>query len=768
MTTATGSGKSLALLRWACQILSRDDEVTLVATFPTQALLWNQAKRLAAISDEGSLVTYEGMPDTFFAGTITVGNVSIPWSVWYGESENKDMRTHAESEAFENARLRLATLDKVHWSLMGRKQQYFLSHLRGLVIDEAHSWHGLAGANVRAMLDRLRLSMDMLGQKHPAFFLASATLADAPGFAEDLTGSPAALFLEVNDKGAAKATLIDTKDLPALLNQPSKTGELRRYVMLMKPEPEPLAARDIIGKSEHLGPETNALCFVQSKFIGHQLQEKLDRVLRDRDVIAYDGDMAPKDRRDVENKLLTNDRRPKLIVGTSALELGVDLPDLDVVVLDELPPRRCELLQRLGRVGRTPERPGLAVLCLGFSPSDARLIEEPLAAVAVDDMKPLPLPLHLEGVRLKAMSAAFFEWLPRLRRDKTSWKAFDNGLERYFGWAPHYQELKERVEDVLGDTVDLEQRYWYYKGFRVSASQGKRKLRLESTGRTVAMIDDIAIFRDAHPGGVYLGHRGLSYRIKRYVGKWAQATWTSPKGVVLGKYLKDLTYIEVSEEDPAIVTRGRWKDSFTLEEPKDLAKDHHKPLKGDLKFGIFTFLRKFDGYQEIDLRGRKKARNISLAEVAARFEKDVKGGKQFPFLHNFSFRTLGWKWAIARVLDEQERSTLAPILGPLLQAFFCDAVECSSNDLQVTLDANNAEIRVVDATPGGNGLSESLLTESRVGEALRKAAKQITSRGRKSEKAVRRYLAEECHVDSEVAAKDIIDAINRLANSWNG
>jgi hypothetical protein len=45
----------------------------------------------------------------------------------------------------------------------------------------------------------------------------------------------------------------------------------------------------------------------------------------------------------------------------------------------------------------------------------------------------------------------------------------------------------------------------------------------------VAVIDDIAIFRDAHPEGVYLGHRGASYRIKRYVGNWNRGTWTSPR-----------------------------------------------------------------------------------------------------------------------------------------------------------------------------------------------------------------------------------------------
>lgn len=47
MTTATGSGKSLAFWAWAFKIMEQNPKATVVATFPTQALLWGQAQRLA-------------------------------------------------------------------------------------------------------------------------------------------------------------------------------------------------------------------------------------------------------------------------------------------------------------------------------------------------------------------------------------------------------------------------------------------------------------------------------------------------------------------------------------------------------------------------------------------------------------------------------------------------------------------------------------------------------------------------------------------------
>jgi len=769
MTTSTESGKSLAFWAWAFEIFAREKNANVIATFPTLALLWGQAKRLTTISEPSSMKEFSEMSGTCFSGTIKKGGITIPWTVWYGTGGCVYMKEHAKSGDFANARLRLSTIDKVHWSLMREAEASFLSDLRGMIIDEAHSLHGLLGANVRSMIDRLKLSMDILGRKHPLFFLASATLADAGGFAEDLTGESRSSFLEVNDKGAVKSTTVPTERVPELIAQPSEAGLLRRYVLLLRPDPEPIAARDVLGKKHQLGPEANALCFVQSKYVGHLLRDELHRALPGRDVIAYDGDLPAKERRKVENELFNNTGKPKIVIGTNALELGIDLPTLDVVVMDELPPRRCDLLQRLGRVGRSTDRPGLAVLCLGYSPGGERLIEEPLAAVNVENIRPLALPLHLDIVRLRAMWAAFAEWRDRLKKKRASWAEFNDALNRYFGWAPTYAELKERVEDLLGDLVDLDEGAWFYMGFRVSASQGKCSLVLQTDPtRVVAVIEDIAIFRDAHPEGVYLGHRGISYRVKRYVGNWDIGTWRSPGGTVLGKYMKGLKKIVVTDEVPSVVTRGRWKDSFSLEEPKDLMDGYSEPAKGTLTVGVFTFLRKFDGYQEIDLRSRTKPKNVSLNEVANRFNAAINGGESFPFLHNFSYRTMGWTWLIGRIIDEEKRKLLAPVLAPLLQSFFCDALECSTIDILVTVEPQSGELRVVDGTPGGNGLSESLLSDDRISVAWATATRQLRAQKRKSAEAFRRYITQECRIDTKITAQEVLDAIERLASAWNG
>jgi hypothetical protein len=231
--------------------------------------------------------------------------------------------------------------------------------------------------------------------------------------------------------------------------------------------------------------------------------------------------------------------------------------------------------------------------------------------------------------------------------------------------------------------------------------------------------------------------------------------------------MKGLNKIEVTEETPLVVTRGRWEDNFTLEEPNDLHA-HSEPAKGTLTVGVFMFLRKFDGYWEIDLRSPAKPKNVSLEEVASRFNAAVQNGEPFPFLHNFSYRTMGWSWLITRILDEEKRKRYAPVLAPLLQGFFCDAVECSTSDIQVTLEPQRGELRVVDATPGGNGLSEALLTDNRMSAAWATAIKQLRAQSRKSTEAFRFFLAEEYRIDSTNTAQEVLDAIEQLANAWNG
>jgi superfamily II DNA/RNA helicase len=766
MTTATGSGKSLVFWAWVIEAL-RVSGTTAVLAFPTQALLWGQADRLRKMSSKASLVKHGGQ---VYAGELDLKYARLPWTVWHGTRNDDDMREQVKTEAFARARIRLSTVDKVHWSLLRHKEEAFLRGLRAFVLDEAHCWYGYGGANVRGMLDRLRLSMDVLNVTPPAFFLASATLNGAREFAATLTGCPTETFVAVDDAGAPRARSLPVTQVPDELasREPAKTGELRRYVVMLKPDPVSVEARAVLGTEDLIGRVCNAVCFVQSKFAGKRLRNDLERLARSREAVSYDADIPSDKRRGLEGELLQDERRGTTVVATSALELGVDLSSLDVAVIDDLPPRRADLIQRIGRVGRRADRPGLAVLCLGYSPLANRLQTEPERVLSTDDIRPLPIPLHLENVRLKMMVAAFEEWLWRLQRGGASWDAFNDGLRRRFGARLTYPDLKEQVAEKLGDLMDVGSRYWYYKGFRATASEGKIPLVVRGTGDRVAMIEDTAIFRDAHPEGIYPGHRGERYRVVGYDGTFRMAEWTDARSnVVLGKFLHVLKAVQVMEERRSVATRGRWRDRFELYEAKDLPPG--APKVAGLEYGIWTFLRKFDGYVQIDLSGRQPSKLVSIGEVSQRFKKALAAGEEFPFLHHFSYRTLGWRWKIARAVPNlREVRATAEALAGVLQAFGGEVVECAHSDLLVTVDAESAELRVVDGTPGGNGLAAALLEDRRFSKALGQAAQLLKRYAGQDSEAWRRFLAEECHVESEAPIREVADVVERLARAWGG
>jgi len=179
-------------------------------------------------------------------------------------------------------------------------------------------------------------------------------------------------------------------------------------------------------------------------------------------------------------------------------------------------------------------------------------------------------------------------------------------------------------------------------------------------------------------------------------------------------------------------------------------------------------LRRFDGYVEIDLSCRKKAKLVSIAEISERFKSALAANEDFPFLHRFNYRTLGWRWKIPRVIARFEQpKLLASALEGLLHAYLCDAVECAMGDLTVNFEPSAGEIRVLDSTPGGNGLSLALLQQERAVNGLKAAAGAARAFARRPDGAFERFLAENCRVETKVSAQEVANAIDAMARAWS-
>jgi hypothetical protein len=185
---------------------------------------------------------------------------------------------------------------------------------------------------------------------------------------------------------------------------------------------------------------------------------------------------------------------------------------------------------------------------------------------------------------------------------------------------------------------------------------------------------------------------------------------------------------------------------------------------------VWDFERQWRGYREIDL-GTGKATKIPMADVVRRFRQAVDAGKAFPFLHPLTYRTFGWRW------DFDPRSPagrpspdhLSNVVEGLLERFIAGNLECSLRDLTVTFSRPSHALAVFDATPGGNGLSQALLADSRMSNALnecRGTLSRFDSRG--GNKRFTEYVAHLLNVRLVCTLGEVTDAIDTLRKRWQG
>ncbi len=290
--------------------------------------MWGQADRLAGISDEGSLMP-AGMPLSF-GGELTVSDHKLGWTVWKGVGQaptaDHEMLRHQATGAFKRARIRIATLDKAHYSLLHDHQ--FTKNLSCIVIDEAHRYDGIFGANVHFFLKRVCVALELQNGSRPDIFLASATLNDPLAFGCKLLSLDGKSHLShVSDIVKQQIDEVDTADIGVALAKPRNNG-LFRLVMLLD-EDKGATDTEAFLDQRRIGGKPNALYFVDSKFFGRRLRYRLSpkKGTNGRKAITYDADIPPKERRKIEADFNSGKITGTTVIATNALELGVDLEE---------------------------------------------------------------------------------------------------------------------------------------------------------------------------------------------------------------------------------------------------------------------------------------------------------------------------------------------------------------------------------------------------------------------------------------------------------
>ncbi|CAM3449447.1 ATP-dependent helicase MrfA [Aeromicrobium ponti] len=336
--TPTASGKTLCYNLPVLQTIVNDPNARALYMFPTKALAQDQKSEINEIIQESGLninsYTYDGdTPANIRQKVRRAGHVVIT---------NPDM---------------------LHSAILPHHTKWvsLFENLKYVVIDELHIYRGVFGSHVANVIRRLRRICRFYGSD-PIFICTSATIANPLELAEKLTEKTVKL---VDNNGAPSGKKHFVFYNPPIVNKPLN---IRRSATL--------EARKLAG--ELLKNKIQTIVFARSRvrveILLSYLQELVKHKLGPKAIRGYRGGYLPTERREIEKGLRSGDIYG--VVSTNALELGVDIGQLQVCVMTGYPGTIASSWQQAGRAGRRHGE-SLVIMVASSSPLDQYVIQNP-------------------------------------------------------------------------------------------------------------------------------------------------------------------------------------------------------------------------------------------------------------------------------------------------------------------------------------------------------------------------------------------------------
>ncbi len=353
LQSATGSGKTEAVLAPCMErILTASSPASVLYIVPTRALAIDIFRRFQTTITErlGLAVAIRTGDIKKNGGGFPALMLSTPESldVMLG-SPNKDMRG-------------------------------FLARINTVVIDEAHPLiHHYRGHHLVYLLKRLERRRDRRLQK----IALSATLGDPDEVRR---------FLGCDAETVCLAESVGRKIMPRLVHLLDDEGELVA----------------LIDDLHRHWDYPKILIFANSRGRCDKIFGQLNRrgAFRRMALLHY-SNLSARRRKDVERRF--RKQRRAVCVATSTLELGIDVGDVDAVVLFEPPDSVSAFLQRIGRANRRKARIHFWGICRGERAAEQVLRFLALLHLARQGRVETPLPKKLPSVLAQQIISCLYE-----------------------------------------------------------------------------------------------------------------------------------------------------------------------------------------------------------------------------------------------------------------------------------------------------------------------------------------------------------------------
>lgn len=539
VATPTASGKSLVYNLSLFEMLAKDPWARGIYIFPLKALAQDQYKGFsqwaqAADPIRATAEIYDGDTSAY---------------------KRKKIRQSPPNVIMTNPEM-------IHLALLPHHHQWseFFRHLKLVVIDEVHTYRGLLGSHMAQVIHRLRRVCANYGSD-PTFVFTSATVANPDELAHQLCGMPVTTVQENEaSKGGRHLVLMDGSDGPA-----------QTAIMLLK------AA---------MARQLRTIVYTQSRKLAELITiwvQQASGRWADK-VSVYRAGLLPQERRLIEQRLQSGDLLA--VVSTSALELGIDIGDLDICILMGYPGSMIATWQRSGRVGRKGQEAGV-VLIGGNDALDQYFLSQPEAffkgraeSAVINPFNPV--------VQMPHLVCAAAELPITIKEQERLHHKIAKCIE-------HLEQSGELLRTYDGQTL-------YSKAHRPH-----RKVDLRSAGQRYAIIagdlvigelNAVRLYRDGHPGAVYI-HQGLTY-LAEEVDEATSSVRVRQTKVAYHTRVSSDTEVEILE-----------------------VYQSKKTVNTDIYCGKIKVIDQVSGYQKIDTSNGRNMGHVQLTVPPVIFNTDA-------------------------------------------------------------------------------------------------------------------------------------------------
>lgn len=292
----------------------------------------------------------------------------------------------------KDASIIIMTPDVIHaWLLSNVSKpsiQAFLQTVELLVIDEAHTYSGVFGSNSAFLYRRLQHLISIAGGSYQ-IIAASATIKEPRRHLEKLTGVEFTVVDHTHETSPKKKMNIVLVDPPQTTDLLTSLSNVMRF-LIQDTEYQFITFVDSRKQTEYIASIASRNNARESE-VESDLANDLTKTLP---VYPYRAGYEEEDRNRIQGKLSTGDIRG--VISTSALEMGIDIPHLNLGILVGVPNSGTSYYQRIGRIGR--QQDGIILIVNNGSIQTASIFREP------ERLQEIPLSestLYLENPRIQ-------------------------------------------------------------------------------------------------------------------------------------------------------------------------------------------------------------------------------------------------------------------------------------------------------------------------------------------------------------------------------